>query len=59
MNHFVAEIGAICFFIFFFFIWFTRDMGLDTKRNWLANDTSDAYVALEWVDVGRGLLPLL
>jgi hypothetical protein len=29
------------------------------KKIWLANDTSNTYVALAWVDVDRGLLPFL
>jgi hypothetical protein len=28
---------------------------LDKGRIWLANDTSDAHVALSWAKVGRGL----
>jgi hypothetical protein len=35
-----------------------RDKGLIRGRIWVANDTSDAHVALAWVEVGRGLLPL-
>jgi hypothetical protein len=27
-------------------------------RIWVINGTSDAHVALAWVEVGRGLLPL-
>jgi hypothetical protein len=36
-----------------------RDRGLIRGGNWLANDTSDAHVALVWAEVGRGLLHLL
>ena len=31
---------------------------LDKERIWLANGTSNAYVALAWAEVGCSLLPL-